>query len=493
MIPKRTFLFLLLCACGGEAAPAPVVAEHLVSAPPPAPAAPATPLVESAPTNLTEAGAEYLPNGNLLVTKPGAAWIFDGKGWKARELAAETAVVVERSYGSPQASLVVGNKGGWSSRYDSLELLSPTDLGTMYRGQGRMVDGVVALPNLHPNGQAPGANDPVDDTSLVLEHGGALRTLQLPTIPRGNKEVTAVRLEGELAVVTWQIDTKIFADAYALGTGKRLGSAAPHDALYPISTMVGSVQYYIAVAPPPAPAAPHASSSSSSVPPPIVAGSMPVPAVGYEEGSPRRALVVRDVKTGLVLRQRTIPCKGQLANPTVSPDESTVLVTCQDTAIVMDGRSLAERRRIAHVIPGCDNGLDLTGHLENGGTLVVEGCMGVARLSLATGRYLCGDGAGVMGAPYEPMSNQKFTKPKAPRCTAGGDEVSQQPLGSRGNYSYLFEEKVVVGPGQARLQLEPDTSMPVLSRTEDRMVYVNGGQLVVRELPSGKVLELPRK
>ena len=119
--------------------------------------------------------------------------------------------------------------------------------------------------------------------------------------------------------------------------------------------------------------------------------------------------------------------------------------------------------------------------------------MGVARLDLGTGRYLCGDSAGVMGGPYEPMSNERFVKPAAPRCSASSDDVSHQLLGSRRNYSYLFEEKTLLGPRQTRIQLEPEAAIPALSAAEDRIAYVNGNTLIVRELPSGKVLDLPGK
>ena len=457
-------------------------------------AAPSAVIVPTGPpTDLADAWVDFLGNGNLAVVRGSNLHLFDGKAWKERSWPSETGISVERTYGSDQASLVVGGKNGWSSRYDSVELLSPVDLTSVYLGHGRVVDGVLAVPNLKPNGEAPGVKDSLDDRAVVLEHGGRLVTLLLP--PGHGKEVTALRLRAadDLAIVTWQSDSQPHADAYVLSTGKRIGTGVPHDSMSPIETLLGHVQYYVALVPAPAPA-PTSHGSSSSMPPASMMDTlaMPTPAVGYEEGSPRRALVVRDVFTGTVLKQRVIPCKGMLANPTVSPDGNTVLVTCGGTAIVMDGRTLAEKRRVGSVIPGCDNGFDLGGHIESGtpATLVIEGCGGVARLNLGTGRFVCGDNAGVMGGPYLAMdTTTKFTPPKVPACTVA-EETSHQTLGTRGLYTYLMDDKVVRGPGATTIQLEPDSSMPALSLAEDRMAYVNDKKIVVRELPSGKVLDL---
>lgn len=494
MRTPSTFLALTLLACAGDRSATPLAPASALVLPRVEPAAHAEPmrlLPAQPPTELANAWVDFLGNGNLTVVTDSTLHLFDGKRWTERSWPDETGISVERAYDSSQASLVVGNHSGWSARYASIQLISPVDLATLYEGRGRVVDGVLAVPALKANGEAPRQDEPLDDRAVLLEHRGRLVTLQLPR-DHGPSEVTALRLQADddLAVVSWQSDSQAFAEAYVLSTGVRVGSAIAHDPVNPVAILRAHVQYYIALMP--APTASTAMRGSSAPPPPTP--TMPPPASAFADASdsPRRALVVRDVRTGVVLQQRVIACKSMLANPTVAPDGSTVLVTCGADAIVLDGRSLAEKRRIKSVIPGCDNGMDLSGRLVNATTLVVEGCGGVARLNVGTGRYVCGDNAGVMGGPYAPMDERKITAPKAPACTAA-DDTAHQSVGSHGSYTYLLDEKIVRGPGGASVQLESDASMPVLSPNEDRMAYVTGDAIMLRELPSGTALDVRGK
>ena len=459
------------------------------------------------PASLDGATLSYLRNGNLVLVHTEGVFLFDGFTWRQRKLPRETSAALERAVRSEHESLVIGGKAGWGASYEALELLSPVDLHEIYRGLARMLDGGLVV----PAATRPAPDKELDDEAVVLVHETSAVRLVLPAGP-GPREVTAVhtRAAGDVAVVSWRMqDGAARAHAYRFGTGAPLGPAAPlgESSLDPTSSVEGELQYYIALAPPRS-ETPRLSQSSSrsgsfpSNPPPpeppvLVAGPpgsvWPTPSLGYdaESGAVARSVVVRDLAKQRTLRQRTIPCRGFLGNPVASPDGLTLLVTCGNDGVVLDARTLTERRRIPNVIPGCDNGMALDGRILPGAPiLLVEGCGGIAKLDLGSGRYLCGDDAGVMGAPYDAMApgtTRRYRKPSAPRCTPSGRDEYREPLGARGDYAYMAETQTVLGSGGARFTLEPDASTLVLSADESRLAYLTATTVVVRALPSGAV------
>lgn len=208
-----------------------------------------------------------------------------------------------------------------------------------------------------------------------------------------------------------------------------------------------------------------------------------------------------DLEKAKVERRGTVRCGAdrELGNPTPSPSSDLLAVTCGDDLIVLDGKTLKSRRRIPRVVPGCDQGPSLSGRvLPDGKTLQLEGCGGIAKLDLGSGKYTCGDSEGVMGAPYldaPPAPGAPVRAPVARRSVpACSKSVDEQPysLGSTGRYQVVYGERMRVVHGAAVLELEPDSQVPVLSPDETLLAYARADHVVVRGLPDGKVRALLR-
>jgi hypothetical protein len=211
-----------------------------------------------------------------------------------------------------------------------------------------------------------------------------------------------------------------------------------------------------------------------------------------------------DLKTGSVQRSARPRCArdAELGNPTPSPDGSLLLVTCDADGVVLDGTTLAERRRIPRIIPGCDNGLVLDGViLPDQKTLLLEGCGGEARLDLASGRFLCADSEGLLGAPYE-MLPGGFMGPRivagreqVPRCTGGNAQMAMS-LGASGRYRLMHGEHLAVTHEGGQIDLEEDAGYPVIGPGEELFAYARGPRVYLRALPGGEVraelVPLPR-
>lgn len=216
---------------------------------------------------------------------------------------------------------------------------------------------------------------------------------------------------------------------------------------------------------------------------------------GYEIGD--RTLSRVDLRSGAVTKTSiACPAKNMLSNPTPSSSHDIVLVTCETDGIVLDGKSLRERRRIPAIMPGCDNGMTLDGQIAGDQhTLRVEGCGGEARLDLATGVYACSDDPGLAGAPYDvgipgpgtrsAPHGRGHLKPCTPR---NGDYGRAVPLGTSRRYQLIQGEEhwLVKGPA-SEIALDGETSMPVLSADEQLIAFARGTTVVVRQLPSGTV------
>jgi len=499
-VPSLALLALLGC---GEHAPftIPVPSTDLVSQAPPSSGSPASPV--GPPDHVDSPWLWRTAEGNLLVIDRSTAVLFDGSHWARHAAPAETEITLEGGSGSAQQLLVEGSRRGYTWRYDELTVLSTVDLATLHHGPGRVVDGAIAVPSAGAR-KATG-QDPIDDASVLFVHEGEMVSLALPP-GGGKKEVGDLHVDpkSDLAIVSWHEGSRSLAAAYSIRSVGLLGPAVTLEEPggMPVAATVGRLQYYVAIAPPPArPAARTNGSSSdfSGVPAPSApsGGVEPVPALEYDDLQKRRSLVIRDLETGRVLRQRPIACAGFLGNPTVSPNRDTVVVTCEGTALVLDGRTLTERRRIPYVIPGCDNAYALSGTIVGDAPqlLEVEGCGGFARLNLSTGRYLCGDSDGVMGGAYEAMdpdgsSRPGRPRPQAPPCSdpqaVTGDHVKLSAL-----YTLAVERNAVLRKGAPEIQLEPDASMPVVVGNEQWLAYLHDKKLLIRTLPSGALLPPP--
>lgn len=208
-----------------------------------------------------------------------------------------------------------------------------------------------------------------------------------------------------------------------------------------------------------------------------------------------------DLEKGTILRHATVRCGGdrELGNPTPSPNGDLLVVTCGDDLIVLDGKTLKSRRRVARVVPGCDQGPLLGGRvLPDNKTLELEGCGGIAKLDLGTGKYACGDSAGVMGAPYldgPPAPGSPAGLPpgrtRVPACSKSADEQAYR-LTASGQYKLVYGERTKILHESSSFELEPDASTPVVSPDESFVAYARTDHVVVRSLPDGKVKTLLR-
>jgi hypothetical protein len=206
-----------------------------------------------------------------------------------------------------------------------------------------------------------------------------------------------------------------------------------------------------------------------------------------------------DLKTTNVVKQASVRCPKDnfLGNPTPSPGGDLLLVTCgYAEGVVLDGATLAERRRIPKIMPGCDNGENLGGViLADGKTLYLEGCGGSARLNVSTGTYSCADDSGLLGAPYmmtAPMPGVPSPGPQlpkgrehVPRC-APVDAPQTSALGHTSTWRLEHAEHLSVKSSAKTIDLEADANYPVIAPDETALAYTIGTKVVIRELPTGK-------
>lgn len=202
-----------------------------------------------------------------------------------------------------------------------------------------------------------------------------------------------------------------------------------------------------------------------------------------------------NLETGAVAHSAKIRCKGgEVGNPTPSADGNLLLVTCGDDGVVLDGVTLREKRRIVRIVPGCDNGPFLGGViLEDGHTLHLEGCGGVAALDLTSGKYGCADEPGLLGAPYpEPLPAGAQRRPRiprgresVPRCTRAGEQAAVM-IGDSRSYGLVYGDSMLVVHGKSSFALEEGAQVPVLAPDEKSLAYVLNDKVIVRDLPSGR-------
>ncbi len=220
--------------------------------------------------------------------------------------------------------------------------------------------------------------------------------------------------------------------------------------------------------------------------------------VGYSIAG--RTVTRWNLTTGAADKRVNIRCPAdrELGNPTTRAGSSLLVLTCENDGIVLDAKSLAERRRIPRLVPGCDQGPYLGGEfLEDGHTLMLEGCGGTAKLDLRSGKFACADDIGLLGAPYMdgPMLGGAIERrvpagrEKVKPCRSQMDVESFARFGHSQRYRYAYGEKIQIAHASGKIELEPDSQLPVLSPDEMLFAYARGDRVVVRSLPEGTLVQ----
>ena len=334
---------------------------------------------------------------------------------------------------------------------DAVSMLATPSLAVVHKGKGAAIF------------SAPSAVVLEDERAVLTVRVGKLVRLALPAEPADGRVETVVALAGGARFnVTVVADTgpRFTGFLYDAESGALVGKGIPLPAI-----------------PMEAPPGAH------------------VRDVGFAVDE--RRVVRVDLRTGKVLRQAKIACPKDLdlGNPTPSPTGELLLVTCGGDGVVLDGVTLAERRRIKQIVPGCDNGPVLGGQiLGDGRTLLVQGCGGEAKLDLASGKYNCGDDPGLLGAPYDVAGGAAPAPRKAlpgrervPRCWPADKGGQFSSLGTSGNLRLFHGERLTVEHPGGSVALEEDAGYPVAAVDEGSVAYARGGRIVVRRLADGKV------
>jgi hypothetical protein len=386
---------------------------------------------------------EFAADGTLIVASGSVivARAEDGTlARQARSPGADVAVSAEL----PGVLLQQGNDD-----HANLVLLATPTLQKLYAGKGDTVSEspvAVALPN-----------------EVLLQGGGALLRLALPSDAAGVGHVALVASGTRINVTVARegdAGMDFIGVLYDARTGARVGRGLPLRSSYDL---------------------PRAATALSS---------------GYLVEGHRVARLGLD--TGRELQHALVRCPAdtEVGNPTPSPTGSLLLVTCGSDGVVLDGLTLAERRRIPDILPGCDNGPVLGGLvLPDGHTLLLSGCGGEARLDLARGRYSCADEAGLIGKPYnlfgdDPRWQAPPDRRNVPPCRqqdAGqaDDTVQRSTFGSTGRYALIFGDRIAVQGPRGRIELEEGAGVPVMAPDERSFAYATGQRVVIRGLPDG--------
>lgn len=299
-------------------------------------------------------------------------------------------------------------------------------------------------------------------TSVLVQHAGKLARFTLP--PGKSKRVDTIEItaSGKHAVVTWSIEDTMDADAavFDVATARMIGHARPMPAfsVAPTASLVGDLQVAI----------------------------------------DKNEVLVIDLASAAIVRRAKVACPKDsfLGNPTSAPGSDVVLVTCGADGIGLDAKTLAPRRRYPRIMPGCDNGELLPGHFDQAkNELVLEGCGGIARMELATGKYRCSDEIGLAGAEYDvapsPNGSGRRAPPgreNLPHCTKD-DDAMNMGIGTSGTYAITYGEPSAIVHAGGRIELEPAASQFAIARDEKRIAYAVKGRVIVRSLPAGAIIQ----
>lgn len=424
----------------GRSDPAPVVAA--VASAPPAPPAPSDGSGASAEAMGAITTIQYAADGTLVVVREHGVEAYDAGGAVRR-----VAVVAPRAVVAVSRLMdgVAVEAGG------TVRLFATPSLKLLVEAPGRIADAATPLVLRAGHGGA-----------ASFAHAGALVTVEPPPRSEARDAVSvAVVAARTRAIVSWRGDdaSQTKGALYSLPSGAYLGEVAPAPVdsfLPPTAIALGSAQYAL------------------------------------EDDR----LVVRDLTTARTVRAQRLVCRSELgmANLTVSPDGALILYTCGGDGVVLDGKTLAKIRSIPAIVPGCDNGMILGGRFDGDGPgYVVDGCGGEARVNLRSGRYSCGDVAELLGAPYDMGGGgapRRLLPDRVglPRCTSAG-AAPASPLGGSDRYFVRYETRSAILDGSRPLfELEEGAATPALSADETRVAYELADAIVVRELPSGRVL-----
>jgi hypothetical protein len=407
---------------------------------------------------------EYSADGTLIVATETAIVTRAADGTLARQQRLGHAIV---SVSPELPGVVVAENFGQDG---TVALLATPTLQTLYAGPGSPIaESQVVI-------QRPG--------EILLQHGSALLRLALPS-----KDTVAMH-------------------AVPVASGTRINVTVERDVAG--QTETAGLLYDSQTGALVGPGLPLRSSADT---PRAAAADR----VGFVVEGHRVARIALD--SGKVVRKGVVRCPpdDEVANPTPDATGSLLLVTCAADGVVLDGVTLAERRRIRDIIPGCDNGPFLGGSLlDDGHTLLVGGCGGEARLDLARGRYVCSDAPELIGKPYPMMGAVVGWQPPPdraglPRCSTnerldhsghvkkfdpkvgslGVDDEAPVPtavLGRSQRYRGIYADRVIIEGPAGRIELEEGASEPEVAPDERSLAYAVGARVVVRTLPDGRAL-----
>jgi len=442
---RAAFVVLAAIVACGRSVDAPVpqrpalVASASASAPVDAAIADAAPDVVDAGAPDEPSSIAFLIDGTLLVVGRRTLLARAPDGTTQQRRLAEDASV-EWSDGA---------RGAIITTKDFVELVATPSLATLHHGGEPTTITRTAL--VVDEGHA-----------VVLQHGGSLLRLVLPPERRGTRVTSVVEVAaGSRVNVSYETDDDGFAGTlFDATSGAIVGAGFADRANYayvPLSGVSNDAAF-------------------------VVKGD-------------RLARV--DLATAKVTRQIAVGCGKDrtLGNPTPNARGDLVLVTCMDEGVVLDG-TLKVLRRIPKILPGCDNGLFLGGVvMPDERTLLLTGCGGQARIDLTTGRYTCGDGAGIVGGPYEVVrapgpAGSAWRPPSAPsgrdklpRCTKTEGATM---VGRTGRYRMLYGEQVTLESDGAKPIVLDASTLPAIAPDEKSFAYVRDAIVVVRALPGGE-------
>jgi hypothetical protein len=445
MFGRAALLALLLVSCKdrGEAAVAKTPPVTTVTLPPPPPPSDGGgPQLESRVLEGSPSEVAYLRDGTLVVTTDKEVVAVDSKGTLRRKaIGKDWTVRVDGPSHEEGITL--------EEQQDAVTLLSTPALTPLFAGKGRPL--------------FTGAGVALDESSPVLltQIDGKLSRFELgPNPPNARIEAVTFDQARRFALVSWSLadSDRRQAVIFDVASSRRIGSAVSMDTLGMANkaTLHGSSQ------------------------------------IAVEDG----AVKIIDLATAKVLKSAKLACPkdSTLGNPMVNATGDVILVTCGMDGVVLDGRTLAVKRKIPRIIPGCDNGDILPARFDAAkpAELVVSGCGGEARLDVATGRYRCGDGRQLVGGEYELVPGQPARPLPAdrlhlPACSQPSEDMT---TGSpSGKYRFVMNpSSVTVRGAGATIALEDGASFPAFATDESRFAYLKPHGVTVRKLPEGTVL-----
>jgi hypothetical protein len=310
--------------------------------------------------------------------------------------------------------------------------------------------------------------------TVIAQIGSSISKFSLP----GNLSKTVESLDvaptKKYAVVTYSIESTdaSLGAIFEVASGKLIGKAPPISSFSPAgrALIVGDLMY------------------------------------GVEKDN----VVITDLSNGTARRAK-LQCTqlGQAGNPMLSPKKDLLLATCGEDGFALDPKTLGVKKRFTRMMPGCDNGDILPAHFEPKveNELIVEGCGGIAKLDLSTGKYKCTDSDGLVGAPYEmvplphgggggggghsqPVRRIPADRQGLPRCSATDAQMPYLLPSASNSWQMKSDADVptLVGPKGETIKLEASAPVPTLSTDETRLAYQLTDRVILRAVPAGNII-----